>query len=111
MEKILLKNAKKAGLKNTYVVSLPEGYSLIRLYRIDTKTGQRTLLRTDNMVQSKQSQLKELVAVSAAEKVVNAANSTQSSIIAPRAFIVAESKIAKPVLRAAAIPAVTYPLE
>ena len=111
MEKILLKSAKKAGLKNTYVVSLPEGYSLIRLYRIDTKTGQRTLLRTDNMVQSKQSQLKELVAVSAAEKVVNAANSTQSSIIAPRAFIVAESKIAKPVLRAAAIPAVTYPLE
>ncbi len=111
MEKILLKNAKKAGLKNAYVVSLPEGYSLIRLYRIDTKTGQRTLLRTDNMVQSKQSQLKELIAVSAAEKVVNAANSTQSSIIAPRAFIVAESKIAKPVLRAAAIPAVTYPLE
>ena len=111
MEKVLLKNAKKAGLKNAYVVSLSEGYSLIRLYCIDTKTGQRTLLRTDNKVQSKQSQLKELVAVSAAEKVVNAANSTQSSIIAPRAFIVAESKIAKPALRAAAIPAVTYPLE
>ena len=111
MEKTLLKSAKKAGLKNAYVVSLPEGCSLIRLYRIDTKTGQRTLLRTDNMVQSKQSQLKDLVAVSAAEKVINSANGTQNSIIAPRAFIVAESKIARPVLRAATMPAVSYPLK
>ncbi|MBQ6659319.1 MAG: hypothetical protein IJM70_08305, partial [Prevotella sp.] len=106
----LLKTAKKAGLKNAYIVSLPEGCSLMRLYRIDTKTGQRTLMRTDNMVESKQAQLKALVAVSAKEKVVNMANSTQNSVIAPRAFIVAESKIAKPVLRAAPIPAVTYPL-
>ena len=111
MEKTLLKSAKKAGLKNAYVVSLPEGCSLLRLYRIDTKTGQRTLLRTDNMVQSKQSQLKDLVAVSAAEKVINSANGTQNSIIAPRAFIVAESKIARPVLRAATMPAVSYPLK
>ncbi|MBQ6658486.1 MAG: hypothetical protein IJM70_04065, partial [Prevotella sp.] len=110
MEKTLLKTAKKAGLKNAYIVSLPEGCSLMRLYRIDTKTGQRTLMRTDNMVESKQAQLKALVAVSAQEKVVNMANSTQNSVIAPRAFIVAESKIAKPVLRAAPIPAVTYPL-
>lgn len=110
MEKTLLKTAKKAGLKNAYIVSLPEGCSLMRLYRIDTKTGQRTLMRTDNMVESKQAQLKALVAVSAKEKVVNMANSTQNSVIAPRAFIVAESKIAKPVLRAAPIPAVTYPL-
>ena len=110
MEKTLLKAAKKAGLKNAYIVSLPEGCSLMRLYRIDTKTGQRTLMRTDNMVESKQAQLKALVAVSAKEKVVNMANSTQNSVIAPRAFIVAESKIAKPVLRAAPIPAVTYPL-
>ncbi|MBQ6032966.1 MAG: hypothetical protein IJL29_08130 [Prevotella sp.] len=110
MEKTLLKTAKKAGLKNAYIVSLPEGCSLMRLYRIDTKTGQRTLMRTDNMVESKQAQLKALVAVSAKEKVVNMANSTQNSVIAPRAFIVAESKIAKPVLRAAPIPVVTYPL-
>lgn len=110
MEKTLLKTAKKAGLKNAYIVSLPKGCSLMRLYRIDTKTGQRTLMRTDNMVESKQAQLKALVAVSAKEKVVNMANSTQNSVIAPRAFIVAESKIAKPVLRAAPIPAVTYPL-
>ncbi|MBQ6309664.1 MAG: hypothetical protein IJK82_07660, partial [Prevotella sp.] len=110
MEKTLLKTAKKAGLKNAYIVSLPEGCSLMRLYRIDTKTGQRTLMRTDNMVESKQAQLKALVAVSAKEKVVNMANSTQNSVIAPRAFIVAESKIAQPVLRAAPIPAVTYPL-
>ena len=110
MEKTLLKAAKKAGLKNAYIVSLPEGCSLMRLYRIDTKTGQRTLMRTDNMVESKQAQLKALVAVSAKEKVINMANSTQNSVIAPRAFIVAESKIAKPVLRAAPIPAVTYPL-
>ena len=104
MEKTLLKTAKKAGLKNAYIVSLPEGCSLMRLYRIDTKTGQRTLMRTDNMVESKQAQLKALVAVSAKEKVVNMANSTQNSVIAPRAFIVAESKIAKPVLRAAPSP-------
>ena len=110
MEKTLLKTAKKAGLKNAYIVSLPEGCSLMRLYRIDTKTGQRTLMRTDNKVESKQAQLKALVAVSAKEMVVNMANSTQNSVIAPRAFIVAESKIAKPVLRAAPIPAVTYPL-
>ena len=111
MEKTLLKTAKKAGLKNAYIVSLPEGCSLMRLYRIDTKTGQRTLMRTDNMVESKQAQLKALVAVSAKEKVVNMANSTQNSVIAPRAFIVAESKIARPVLRAATMPAVSYPLK
>lgn len=110
MEKLLLKNAKKAGLKFAYIVSLPEGCSLLRIYRVDTKTGQRTLMRSDNNVESRQTQLKELVAVSSEEKVINMVNNTQCSIIAPRAFIIAESKIPRPVLRAATMPAVSYPL-
>ncbi len=111
VEKLFLKNAKKAGLKNAYVISLPEGCSLLRLYRIDTKTGQRTLLRTDNISQPQLSQFKELVAISSDEMILNMVNSTQNSIIAPRAFVVAEGKISKPVLRAVALPAVSYPLK
>lgn len=111
MYAILSKAAKKAGNKYAYVVSLQKGRQLVMLYRIDVKTGERTLLRTNTIGQPTEQQLQNLLAISSDETVFNNADGVCTSIIAPAAFIVDDVKISKASLQPVSKPVVKYPVE
>jgi predicted Zn-dependent protease len=110
MMKELTKAARKAGKHSAYVLSLPEGCTLLRLYRVDLKTGQRTLLGADNFQQPESEQLKSLVAISAEETVSSDNHDALTSLIAPRSIIVGNGVLAKAAMTTTAKPAVTYPV-
>lgn len=107
----LLKAAKKEGKKYAYIVSLQPGRQLLMLYRVDVKTGERHLMRTNTIDHPTDQQLNNLLAVSSSEIVVNNIDNVCTSIIAPASFIVANEKIQKATLQPISKPVVKYPLE
>lgn len=110
MMKMLTKAAKKAGKKNAYIVSLDEGGALLRLYRVNLKSGTRQLLRSDNIGQVESGQLKSILALSSSEIVINDTDGTINSVITPRSFILEKGELHKSAARAVARSAVSYPL-
>lgn len=111
MQAALVKAAKKAGKQSTYTVVMKEGRNLMQLYRIDLKTGARTLVRSNSIQEPRRNNLTNLVAISSEEIVTNSTNKYNHSVIAPRSIIVSDFTLAKPVTFATNVPAVSYPLK
>lgn len=111
MQAALVKAAKKAGKQSTYTVVMKEGRNLMQLYRIDLKTGARTLVRSNSIQEPRRNNLTNLVAISSEEIVTNSTNKYNHSVIAPRSIIVSDFTLVKPVTFATNVPAVSYPLK
>lgn len=105
--KALQKEGKKRKLDYVYEIAVPEGYQFSRLYRIDVKTGAKTLVKTSAASLPTLSQLENLLGVSAEEQV---SNERQTSVIAPTAVVVSEVEVGKSEVAGQKTPALVYPL-
>lgn len=85
-----IKEAKKAGLDHAYIVKAPRnGWRY--LVRLDIKTGEETIVRTQNIPQPTRGDLMHVVAASKEEFVANKYDGSFNacvSVIAPKALIV-----------------------
>lgn len=110
MEKELCKSAKKKQ-DYVYVIDTPVDYDLPRLYRMDVKTGEKLMMKTNKIKLPTLDQLEKLGAVSSQENVMNDVAGYNHSFIYPSAFIVNDYDMEKPVLTSSKIPSLTYPLQ
>ncbi len=96
MKKALLKLAKKEKSEFAYIVKGLSAYAP-KIYRVNVKTGEETLIRGARIGAVQLSKLKELAAISAEEEVVNtlSPNGTLFSFIAPKSIIVNDVEIVK----------------
>ncbi|MGN0282057.1 MAG: metallopeptidase TldD-related protein, partial [Prevotella sp.] len=69
MMKLLLKAAKKAKKDYAYIITTPENYLSLRVYKVNVKTGEQTLVKTNGIALPTKSQLKKFVAISDKENV------------------------------------------
>ena len=111
MVKELIKRAKKHKLDYAYIISLPENCSCLRLERVDVKTGERKLMKSNMLSMPTSEQLNELVAVSDKESVYNCVSPYTYSVIYPSSIIVDDMELNKPTMKSEKKPVLTYPLQ
>lgn len=111
MEKTLLKLAKKAKEKCAYVISKPTDYTSLRLYRVDLKTGERTLVKTNLMVLPTQDQMKKFEAISDSYVVENNIRPYSYSVVSPSSVIIGDIELSTPTMKSSRVPVLVYPLQ
>lgn len=111
MEKTLLKLAKKAKEKCAYVISKPTDYTSLRLYRVDLKTGERTLVKTNLMVLPTQDQMKKFEAISDSYVVENNVRPYSYSVVSPSSVIIGDIELSTPTMKSSRVPVLVYPLQ
>lgn len=110
MVNALIKAAKKQKLDYAYIISNPEHYTSLRLYQLNLKTGERTLMKTNLLTLPKVSDLKELNAISDREIVENNVSPYTYSVIYPASIIINDAELSKPTLKPGKDNEITYPL-
>ena len=111
MTKMLMKAAKKQKLDGVYIIDCPVGYSSLRVYRMDVKTGEKTLMRTNRLALPSMGQMESLLAVSSEENVVNMVGDNNFSVIYPSSVVIKEGELNKAQLNSEKAPVLTYPLQ
>ncbi len=111
MEKELIKRAKKEKLSFAYIITLPNNCTCLRLEKIDVKTGQRTLVKSDMMALPSSEQMKKLVAISNKEIVRNSVEPYTYSTIVPASIIVDDMELGKATMKPEKAPALIFPLQ
>lgn len=88
MVKALIKEAREDGLDYAYIVRANNGSNL-KLFRIDVKSGEETLVRVKSVPVANRSELMHLTDISRDEQVVNSSlSNNRISIVAPQSIIV-----------------------
>ena len=111
MLKTLLKAAKKQKLDYAYVVTTPSGYTSLRLYQVDVKTGERKLVKHNRITLPTESQMKKFTAISDRPFVSNNVQPYTYSTITPASIIVGDAELTKPVLNSGKASELVYPLQ
>lgn len=111
MLKTLLKAAKKQKLDYAYVVTTPSGYTSLRLYQVDVKTGERKLVKHNRITLPTESQMKKFAAISDRPFVSNNVQPYTYSTITPASIIVGDAELTKPVLNSGKASELVYPLQ
>lgn len=109
MTKKLVELAKKQGLEYAYVFSQPPYFTRARIYRVDLKTGERTMMMTNRAQLPATEKLKELLAVSRELQVTNYAEPYTFSMIYPKSVIL-DMAVNPSNFTATTPPLLTYPL-
>lgn len=110
MEKKILKLGKKKKLNNVYIVSTPEHYYSQRLYRINVKTGEKTLVRTSVQTVPSLTQLENIHAVSSEEQVENSIREYNHSLVSPTCIMLDDMELSKPTTNGNKAAVLEYPL-
>lgn len=111
MEKTLVKLAKKAKVDCAYVISKPADCTSLRLYRVDLKTGERTLVKTNLITLPTQDQMKHLEAISSSSQVVNCVRPYTYSVVTPSRVIIGDMELSVPTMKGSRKPELVYPLQ
>ena len=111
MEKTLVKLAKKAKVDCAYVISKPKDCTSLRLYRVDLKTGERTLVKTNLITLPTQDQMKHLEAISSSSQVVNCVRPYTYSVVTPSSVIIGDMELSVPTMKGSRKPELVYPLQ
>lgn len=111
MLKELIKAAKKKKLDHAYIVDAPDGYSQIRLYRVDVKTGEKKMMKTSNIDMPTEEQLKDLTAISAESAVANFVTPYTYSVVYPKSLIADGVEVKKATFTMSPPLPITYPLQ
>lgn len=111
MEKTLVKLAKKAKVDCAYVISKPADCTSLRLYRVDLKTGERTLVKTNLITLPTQDQMKHLEAISSSSQVVNCVRPYTYSVVTPSSVIIGDMELSVPTMKGSRKPELVYPLQ
>ena len=111
MKKTLVKLAKKAKVDCAYVISKPADCTLLRLYRVDLKTGERTLVKTNLITLPTQDQMKHLEAISSSSQVVNCVRPYTYSVVTPSCVIIGDMELSVPMMKGSRKPELVYPLQ
>ena len=111
MLKTLLKAAKKQKLDYAYVATTPSGYTSLRLYQVDVKTGERKLVKHNRITLPTESQMKKFAAISDRPFVSNNVQPYTYSTITPASIIVGDAELTKPVLNNRKASDLVYPLQ
>lgn len=111
MKKTLVKLAKKAKVDCAYVISKPADYASLRLYRVDLKTGERTLVKTNLITLPTQDQMKHLEAISSSSQVVNCVRPYTYSVVTPSSVIIGDMELSVPTMKGSRKPELVYPLQ
>lgn len=110
MEKLLIKKAKKQKLDYAYIISIPQNSSCLRAYRLNVKTGERELIKGNQIVLPTDEQMLKLGAISAESVVKNEVSPYTYSIIYPRSIIFDEMELNKSSFKPAPVDPIPYPL-
>ena len=111
MEKTLTKLAKKAKAECAYVITKPKEYTSLRLYRVDLKTGARTLVKTNLISLPTQDQMKRFEAISGKSLVTNKVSPYTYSVVTPSSVIIGDMELSVPTMKSSRKPVLTYPLQ
>ena len=111
MIKLLIKTARKQKLPYAYIVDVPQGQVRERVYQVNVKTGETTLMKTNSAQWPSTNEMQHVVAVSDKQSVYNFITPYTYSIIYPTGIIVDNIEMAKPSLKADRIPEIVYPLQ
>lgn len=112
MKKALLKEAKAKGLEYAYIVRKVAGPAS-RIYRVNVKDGEETLVRFADVSSIRLHQLKEIAALSAEEKVTNywLGNQVLSSVIYPSSILMNDIQINRQQVSNQKTPPLKNPLQ
>ncbi len=110
MLKELLKAAKKKKLDYAYIIDAPNGYSQLRLYQVDVKTGEKKMMKTNNVNLPTSEQIKDLLAISAESVVENFVDPYTYSVVYPKSLIADDVEINKAAFKASPALPLPYPL-
>lgn len=110
MEKALIKAAKKHKLDYAYIISAPVNCTGLRLYQVDVKTGERKLMKTNQLILPTSDQMREMVAISGESIVKNQVSPYTYSVIYPKSIIIDDVELNKPVMKGQPVDPVTFPL-
>lgn len=110
MEKELLKIAKKKKLDYAYIVSAPENCSTLRIYRISVKTGERELMKANQIKLPTIEQMNNVKDISSESNVKNMVTPYTYSIVYPRSIIVDDVELNKSSFKPAPVDPIPYPL-
>lgn len=111
MEKALVKLAKKAKVDCAYVISKSKDCTSLRLYRVDLKTGERQLVKTNHITLPTQDQMKRFEAISSSSVVTNKVSPYTHSVVTPSSVIIGDMELSVPMMKSARKPALVYPLQ
>ncbi len=111
MEKTLVKLAKKAKADCAYVISKPKDCTSLRLYRVDLKTGERQLVKTNQLALPTQDQMKRFEAISSTSVVNNMVSPYNHSVVTPSSVIIGDMELSVPTMKGSRKPALVYPLQ
>jgi len=111
MEKELIKLAKKQKLEYAYIIDNPVNCQSLCLYRINVKTGEKTIVVTNAMALPTISQLEKILAVSAQENVMNINDQTNQSVIYPASIILDGMELDRATMKADKAEVIKYPLD
>ncbi len=111
MEKTLIKLAKKAKADCAYVISKPMNCSSLRLYRVDLKTGERQLVKSNRITLPTQDQMKRFEAISNTSLVANMVKPYTYSVVSPSSVIIGGMELSVPSLKGSRKPELVYPLQ
>lgn len=87
MTEKLIAEAKKQGLDCAYVFSQPQNITAARIYRVDLKTGERTMMMTNRATLPSDEKMKNLLCVSAEQQITNYAEPYPFSLVYPKSVI------------------------
>lgn len=110
MVKTLIKAAKKQKLAYAYIVFTPQGSMLPRFYRVDVKTGAKTLMKGDDVPTPDDEQAESLLAISSGQQALNNLGSYTYSVICPNSVICDGLEVNKAAYTTAPVDPITYPL-
>lgn len=105
--KAIQKEGKKRKLDYVYEIAVPQGSQFARVYRIDVKTGTKTLMKSSAANLPSLSQLENILGASTEEIIIN---EQQTSIIAPASIVVGNGEVGKSEVAGQKDPALVYPL-
>lgn len=111
MEKTLTKLAKKAKADCAYVITKPADYASLRLYKVDLKTGERSLVKTNLITLPTQDQMKRFEAISSSSLVMNRVSPYTYSVVAPSSVIIGDMELSVPTMKSSRKPSLVYPLQ
>lgn len=111
MEKTLIKLAKKAKADCAYVISKPKDCTSLRLYRVDLKTGERQLVKSNLITLPTQDQMKHFEAISSSSEVINKVKPYTYSVVTPSSVIIGGMELSVPTMNGVRKPELVYPLQ
>lgn len=110
MVKSLVKVAKKKKLEYAYILVAPVNYTNLRLYQINVKTGERKLVKTNNVAMPNKDQMQEMLDISAESLVKNLVAPYTYSVVYPKSIIVDNVELPKSSFQPVPVDPIPYPL-